>query len=256
MHILFIQHAEFETPGYIEDWAAKKNCKMDYCSPFKGEKLPLGSSFDLIISMGGPQSASSDLDKYPYLKNEVDFLKCALKKKTPVFGFCLGAQLIGEALGASTERSPHKEIGIFPILLTEEGMQDPLLVNLPKQFKVAHWHSDMPGLTKEAVVLAKSEGCPRQIVRYLPYAYGFQCHPEMTLQGAKELIKNCPDDFTSDRYVQAPQDILACDFHALNYNNIVCILENFLLLRQSWSDAIELLPNEINQPQNSSSIVS
>jgi hypothetical protein len=30
----------------------------------------------------------------------------------------------------------------------------------------------------------------------------------MTLQGAKELIKNCPDDyFISDRSVQTPQDI-------------------------------------------------
>ena len=236
MKILFLIHAEFETPGYIEGWAAEKNCTLGYCCPFKGEKLPRGSSFDLIISMGGPQSASSDLNKYPYLNNEVDFLRDALKAKTPVLGFCLGAQLIGEALGAPTERSPHKEIGVFPILLTEEGVQDPLLATLPQEFAVAHWHSDMPGLTKEAVVLAKSKGCPRQIVRYLPYAYGFQCHPEMTLQGAQELIKNCPDDFTADRYVQTPQDILAHDFYALNHNNMICILENFL--QSNWTLAI------------------
>lgn len=65
MHILFIQHVDFETPGYIADWAAKKNCKLDYCSPFKGEKLPRGCAFDLIISMGGPQSAGPDLHRYP-----------------------------------------------------------------------------------------------------------------------------------------------------------------------------------------------
>jgi GMP synthase (glutamine-hydrolysing) len=242
MRILVIQHAEFETPGYIADWAAEKGYTLNYCSPFLGEKLPRGSSFDLIISMGGPQSASSDLSKYPYLKDEVDFLRAALKAGILVLGFCLGAQLIGEALGASTERSPHKEIGIFPIELTEKGLQDPLLTHLPKQFPVAHWHGDMPGLTKEAVVLAKSEGCPRQIVRYLPYAYGFQCHPEMTLQGAGDLIKNCPDDFTSDRYVQTPQEILEHDFYALNHTNMTCILENFLLLKKSWKDAMELVP--------------
>jgi GMP synthase (glutamine-hydrolysing) len=242
MHILFIQHAEFETPGYIADWAAKKDCKLDYCSPFKGEKLPRGFSFDLIISMGGPQSASSDLSKYSYLKDEIDFLRAALNAKIPVLGFCLGAQLIGEALGASTKRSPHKEIGVFPILLTEEGMQDPLLNNLPKQFAVAHWHGDMPGLTKEAVILAKSEGCPHQIVRYFPYAYGFQCHPEMTLQGIEDLISNCPNDFTPDQYVQDCQDILAQNFYALNYNTIARILENFLELRKSWSNVLELIP--------------
>ncbi len=233
MKILCILHAPFETPGYIESWIAEKNYELTYCYSFTGEKLPRNSTFDLIITMGGPQSAASDLNKYPYLKDEVELLRHALKAKIPVFGFCLGAQLLGEALGAPTERSPHKEVGVFPILLTEKGMQDPLLANLPKEFAVTHWHSDMPGLTKEAVILAKSEGCPRQIVRYLPYAYGFQCHPEMTLQGAQELIENCPDDFTSDKYVQDPRDILAHDFYALSHNNMVCILENFLLLKNS-----------------------
>lgn len=242
MKILFILHASFETPGYIEDWAEGKSYNLTYCSPFQGEKLPSGSPFDLIVSMGGPQSASSDLEKYPYLKEEVEFLRSALHAKIPIFGFCLGAQLIGEALGASTERSPHKEIGIFPIFLTKEGIQDPLLANLPQEFAVAHWHGDMPGLTKEAVVLAKSEGCPRQIVRYLPHAYGFQCHPEMTLQGIEELIKNCPEDLKLERYVQTREDLLAHDFYALNHNNLVCIFDNFLLLRKSWSSRQELIP--------------
>jgi GMP synthase (glutamine-hydrolysing) len=241
MKILCILHALFETPGYIEHWVAKKGYALTYCSPFKGEHLPQDSGFDLIISMGGPQNAASDLNKYPYLKDEVVLLRNALKTKIPVFGFCLGAQLIGEALGASAEPSHHKEIGIFPILLTKEGIQDPLLAHLPQEFNAAHWHSDMPGLTKEAVVLAKSEGCPRQIVRYLPYAYGFQCHPEMTLQGCQELIKNCSDDFTSDKYVQTPQDMLTHDFYAMNYGNMVCILENFLQLKKSWSSVLELV---------------
>ena len=233
MKILFILHAEFETPGFIEDWAAAKNYTLDYCSPYKGEELPMGSSYNLIIPMGGPQSAGSDLNKYPYLEDEVHFLRSALQANIPIIGFCLGAQLLGEALGAPAERSPYKEIGIFPIALTQEGLLDPLLKGLRSTFPVAHWHGDMPGLTENAFVLAKSEGCPRQIVRYLPHAYGFQCHPEMTLQGAQDLIENCPDDFTPDKYVETPQDILACDFYALNYDNLICILENFLALRKS-----------------------
>jgi GMP synthase (glutamine-hydrolysing) len=151
MRILFILHAPFETPGYIEDWAASKKCELSYSAPFKGEKLPHGSSFDIIVSMGGPQSAVSDLNKYLYLKDEVELMRGALKARTPVFGFCLGAQLLGEALGASAERSHHKEIGIFPILLTEKGMQDPLLANLSQELAVFHWHSDMPGLYRTPV---------------------------------------------------------------------------------------------------------
>lgn len=228
MKILQLLHAPFETPGIIESWAADKNYEQSYSSPFTGEKLPR-SSFDLIIVMGGPQSALN-LEKAPYLKDEIALIREALKAKIPVLGFCLGAQLIGEALGAPAEHSPYKEVGIFPISLTEEGMSDPLLANLPKEFHIPHWHNDMPGMTKESVILAKSAGCPRQIIRYLPYAYGFQCHPEMTLQIAEEMVKNCPDDFHPGEYVQAPHDILSYDFHALNHQNMIRILDNFLAI--------------------------
>lgn len=59
--------------------------------------------------VGGPQSASPDLNQYPLLVDEREFLHNALKAKIPLFGFCLGAQLLGKGLGVPTERSPHKE---------------------------------------------------------------------------------------------------------------------------------------------------
>jgi GMP synthase (glutamine-hydrolysing) len=73
--------------------------------------------------------------------------------------------MIGEALGASYEHSPNREIGVFPITLTEEGKNDTIVGKFPGTFPVGHWHGDMPGLTPNAAVLATSEGCPRQIVR-------------------------------------------------------------------------------------------
>lgn len=233
MEILFVLHAHFELPGILESWARDKGFKLSYCSPFAGEDLPKKSNLacDWIISMGGPQSAALDLSHYSYLNNEIDLIRNALQAHIPVLGFCLGAQLIGEALGARTERSPHKEIGIHPISLTEEGTRDPLLEGLPNTFLVPHWHSDMPGLTKESKILATSSGCPRQIIRYLPHAYGFQCHPEMTQHVARELIKNCPEDFTSEDYVQTPEKILSYDFYALNNKHMTRILDNFLLGR-------------------------
>lgn len=225
MRILYLLHATFELPGAIETWAAKKGYQQFYCSPFLGDALPSRSSFDMIVVMGGPQSACA-LDKFSYLQGEIALLRDAVKAKIPVLGFCLGAQLLGVALGAHAEHSPFKEVGIFPITLTKDGLRDPLLAGLPKEFLITHWHNDMPGLTKDSVVLAKSAGCPRQIIRYSPYAYGFQCHPEMTLQLAEGMIKNCPDDFTPDKYVQSPQKILAFDFASVN-ETLFQILDNF-----------------------------
>src|SRR5580692_6270921 len=100
MKVLFILHAAFELPGIVESWASKKGFEISYSFPFAGDPLPQsGASVDLIISMGGPQSAISDLSKYSYLQDEVDLIRNAIKAKIPVFGFCLGAQLLGEALG-------------------------------------------------------------------------------------------------------------------------------------------------------------
>lgn len=226
MKILYLLHAPFELPGLIESWAAEKGYEQTYCSPYAGEAIPK-RAFDLIVVMGGPQSAV-DLDADPYLHDEAALIRLALKAKVPVLGFCLGAQLIGSALGAPAERSPNKEVGVFPITLTEHGKKDPLLAGIPQRFPVTHWHNDMPGLTKEAVVLATSAGCPRQIVRYASHAYGFQCHPEMTLQGIQGMITNCPNDFSPAKFVQSPKELLAHDYQAMNHQNMQRILENFL----------------------------
>jgi GMP synthase (glutamine-hydrolysing) len=227
MKILYLLHASFELPGVIESWASEKGHQQIYISTFKGEKIPSTSSFDLTVAMGGPQSAVH-MDEASYLKDEIDLIRNAMKAQIPVLGFCLGAQLIGAALGAHAERSPFKEVGVFPIALTEEGMRDPLLANSPKELSVFHWHNDMPGLTKEAVILAKSAGCPRQIIRYSPLAYGFQCHPEMTQQIANELVNKCANDLAPGKYVQTREEILGYDYYALNHLHMMQILDNFL----------------------------
>lgn len=224
MKILYLLHAPFELPGAIESWAALKGFSQSYVSPYLGEPIPPTSSFDLLIAMGGPQSP---LDPDPYLKDEIALIREALKANIPVLGFCLGAQLLGEALGARTAHSPFKEVGVYPIEMTFEGSRDPLLANLPHEFLVTHWHNDMPGLTKDAAVLAFSPGCPRQIVRYAPHAYGFQCHPEITLQIAHLLLEKCPDELKPGKYVQSPKEIVSHDFAGIN-RNMHRMLDNFL----------------------------
>lgn len=160
MKIQFVLHAEFEQPGAIDAWVNQKGFEAKYCRPFAGESIPATDCFDWLVVMGGPQSPL-EIEAFPYLKDEIELIRQSLLADKSILGFCLGAQLIGEALGAPTERSPQKEVGVFPIQLTEAGYKDPLLLGISKEIPVVHWHNDMPGLTKEASVLAISEGCPR-----------------------------------------------------------------------------------------------
>ncbi|MDP1834361.1 MAG: homoserine O-succinyltransferase [Chlamydiales bacterium] len=232
MKIQFVIHADFELPGIIDIWAKESGFTTNICRPFAGEQLPVVSDFDWLIVMGGPQTPLEP-ERYPYLIKEIALIRQSVEADKTVLGFCLGAQLIGEAFGARTERSPNKEVGIYPIHLTEEGKQDPLLQGMPSTFSVMHWHNDMPGLTAASKVLAVSDGCPRQIIRYGEKVYGFQCHPESTLSDIKNMIANCADDLVPARYVQTAEEILSGDYVTIN-KHMVAILES---LRRSLQPA-------------------
>jgi GMP synthase (glutamine-hydrolysing) len=228
MNILCVTHADFETPGTIQHWAADRGHRFTIARPYRGEALPGADSFDILIVMGGPQSPLR-LTQFPYLSSEIALIKTVLATDKPVLGFCLGAQLIGEALGATTARSPEKELGVYPIILTAEGRSDPLLASLPPAFPVIHWHNDMPGLTEGATVLATSAGCPRQIVRYKANAYGFQCHLEITLEGIRTMIAAVPEDLRPSTFTQSRDDLLRNDYAAINATMTV-LLDRFLTL--------------------------
>ncbi|MCB6543669.1 amidotransferase, partial [Desulfovibrio desulfuricans] len=90
----------------------------------------------------------------------------------------LGAQLLSVAYGAKYEHSPEREIGVYPVTLTSEGLTDPHVGEFGATLETGHWHGDMPGLTEDAVVLATSQGCPRQMIRFSPKHYAFQAHLE------------------------------------------------------------------------------
>ena len=119
-------------------------------------------------------------------------------------------------MGAKASRSPEKEIGIYPITLTNAGLIDPLLEGLGETFPVVHWHNDMPGETSSSVILAYSEGCPRQIIRYAPNIYGFQCHLEITADDFHQMANACPGDFKPSRFTQSKEVFAIKDFKSIN----------------------------------------
>ncbi len=221
MKLHIIMHEIFESPGAIEQWARKKGHSMTYTRLYEGNTFLDESDFDFLVVMGGPQSPGTTLQECPYFdaQKEIAFIKKAINQKKLVFGVCLGAQLIGEALGAHFDHSPNREIGVFPVVLTDEGKQDPNVGILPSTFKVGHWHGDMPGLTLESKVLAVSAGCPRQIVRYSPTIYGFQCHFEFTPEAIDAMIQNNAVELEEHKdlpYIETAKELRAHDYSKMN----------------------------------------
>ncbi|KGJ90979.1 glutamine amidotransferase-related protein [Colwellia psychrerythraea] len=222
MQVHFIIHESFEGPGVFLTWAQGLNYTISSSKIFLGESLPVdNSAIDLLVILGGPQCPATTERECHYFSadKEIAFIRACINNDTAVVGVCLGAQLIGEALGATFEQSPEREIGYFPITLTDSGKQDAKLAHFNAVEVVGHWHNDMPGLTPSSKVLATSAGCPRQIVEYSPLVYGFQCHLEFTAESLTDLIAVSEhefDDIGHHNYVQNPESIITNSNLAMN----------------------------------------
>ncbi len=222
MHIHFIQHESFEAPGAYLDWVQARGYSVSFSNVYENEPLPEHiEDIDLLLIMGGPQSPDSTKAEFPHFDSQAEqvLIRRCIDAGKAVVGVCLGAQLIGEALGATYGHSPEKEIGVFPIQLTAQGLQDPLINHVGDFLAVGHWHNDMPGLTADCQILATSAGCPRQIVRYTPKVYGFQCHMEITPDVANLLIASEPQLEQLSRqhkFVQSADEIAHYDYREMN----------------------------------------
>lgn len=215
-------HESFEAPAAIKLWAENKGFGLSYTRLYQGEQFPNNADdFDFLVVMGGPQSPATTKEECSYFdaKKEIQFIKSAIDSNKILLGVCLGAQLIGEALGAKFDHSPNREIGVFDITLTKAAEEDPIFSTFPNKFPVGHWHGDMPGLTANTEILAYSEGCPRQIVKYAPKIYGFQCHFEFTPEAIEGMIKNNSHELEAHKtlpYIENAEILRSHDYKNMN----------------------------------------
>lgn len=58
---------------------------------------------------------TNDDAEFPFLQLEMEWIKARHEHKKPMLGICLGAQLIAKTLGANVYSLKEKEIGWYPI---------------------------------------------------------------------------------------------------------------------------------------------
>jgi len=201
MRIHVLQHVPFEGPAGIGDWATRKGHPITTTPLFEHGRLPDMEAFDWLVVMGGPMGVRDEAD-YPWMANEKALIGTAIAAGKTMIGVCLGAQLIAEALGTRVYRNAHREIGWFPIELTDQGRTSDLFAFLPQRLQVFHWHGDTFDLPAGAVHLAYSEGCEHQAFLYADRVLGLQFHLESTPASVADLGANCVDEIVPGTYVQ------------------------------------------------------
>ena len=210
MHIHCILHADFEKLGVIEDWAFSRDVRLSLTRSDLSEPFPHPSAFEILVLLGGPQSAC-ELQRYSYLQREVELIRQSIQAQRSILGICLGAQILGEALGASACKSPEREVGFFEVTCLAAADQDPVFSKFPPRFNAIHWHNDMPSIPVGGRLLAESKGCPHQAFAYGDRNYGLQFHLEMKQSNLQEMVRAVPSDLTPGRYIESKEMLLAHD---------------------------------------------
>jgi GMP synthase-like glutamine amidotransferase len=150
------------------------------------------SDYDAVMVFGGSMNTHEE-DAHPWLRPEKAAIAEALEAGLPVFGVCLGGQLLAEVAGGEVERSDLSEIGWYDVDLTPEGAADPIFGALPQRFSTYQWHSYRAGLPPGGVELARNDVC-LQAYRVGDSAWGIQFHAEVTRQNAEVWISHFRTD--------------------------------------------------------------
>ena len=192
LHIL--QHIEREGPGLFRKIAEEKGFSTKIYRIDLGDKLPILKKNDLLLILGGPMGLEDmSTGKFPWLKDEVIFIKKTIKKNIGIIGVCLGAQLLAYSYGGNTE----KLLGGIPLRITPEVGWSEILVNqesiysqiIKEPFYGLHWHSDRIILPPHADLIASSKLCKEQLFKIADSCIGIQFHIEYEDEMIKKWIK-------------------------------------------------------------------
>jgi len=177
MKVRAFRHVPFEDVGHIRPVLESRGVSLECVDLYRPEASLPDTGVDALIFMGGPMSVNDGL---PYLEIEMSLIRDSVPGGVPVFGVCLGAQLIAKALGAGVEPNAQKEIGWFNVQLTEAAAADPVFRDLGPELTVLQWHAETFDLPQGATLLASSPLCRNQAFRLGSATYGIQFHPEVT----------------------------------------------------------------------------
>jgi len=184
-----LQHVSFEGPGVFRQALEVRGYSVKTIL-VPSEELPHDPGEFLLI-MGGPMSVN---DPAPWIMEELQFVKAALDKCIPVLGICFGSQLLAKALGGSVAPGPCFEIGMVPVMLTNEGNVDPVFSQGPSMFQVFQWHGEGISLPPEIPSLVASADFSVQAFCVRKRCYGLLFHLEMEEAGIQALCHECPKD--------------------------------------------------------------
>jgi GMP synthase (glutamine-hydrolysing) len=174
---LVLQHMSWEGPGVHLIRAAQKcHVHLEVVEVWR-QPIPAVTACQGMIVLGGSPNVNQE-EEYHFLRAGKAAIRQVLAADKPYLGFCLGHQLLADALGARVGANSCRSVGFIEGQLTEEGRRHPLFRGLPGTLSLFKWHAQavllpMPG---DVEVLAASPACQVEAisVKGRPHIVGLQ----------------------------------------------------------------------------------
>lgn len=133
-------------------------------------------------------SKSSVYDDKPWIRTLIDFVRELDRRRKKLVGICFGHQLVAQALGGRTEKSPN---GWGVGLHTHRFKQLPAWHDQGEvSFDVLVSHQDqVVENARDATVLAGSEFCENAVCQVGNHILTFQGHPEFLSGYSREIME-------------------------------------------------------------------
>jgi GMP synthase-like glutamine amidotransferase len=191
--LLVLQHSDSSTIGTLGPALVDHAHALRTIRLHRGEALPADlDDIDGIIALGGPQSGN---DESPVLRREMDLMRTAHAMGLPLFGICLGCQLLAKALGGEVAKmavgpQAGPEIGWCDVKLSAVGRGDPLFTGIGWTTSQFQWHHDeVVKLPPAARLLASSARCKVQAWGLGLRTYAVQFHPELDEAAIQRFVR-------------------------------------------------------------------
>lgn len=171
--IALFQHGAGEPPGYILKLFSELLLDYNVYPLYETGEVPCGIDTSQLIFLGGLMSVN-DEKEYPFLVQEKQLIREALRYRTPVLGICLGAQLIASALGEKVSpcKSERGWCTIRKNLTSGPAVPGSILT-------VFQWHGETFDLPEGSTLIYRGDVVENQMFT-IGSATGVQFHPEVT----------------------------------------------------------------------------
>ena len=169
----------------------------DLDRPNDAAPFPDAADYDVLVPMGSIRSLTNTDEIDSWIFDEIDMMRAARQRGTPILGVCFGGQLLASSFGGAVEAAPVPEIGWYEVYEpgdSPNGARNPLGPGPWFQ-----WHHDRFTPPPEADVLAVNDNAV-QLFR-LGRCVGTQFHPEVTYAHLESFLSEAEEEYLAEHGV-------------------------------------------------------